>query len=165
MAELRHGGGQTAKDLKTAPKSAVRVGAAITAVIALLPCISDFFITAYVAGALAAVWFAVRMRHANLSFKDGGQLGFLSGFYGLLVASAIYDVIWQIFHYQLWQIQNADRMLILFTDMTHDAFSPSVWFLLTVQIVIAAICAGAFGVPSGILAVKLFQRRTAQSPK
>ncbi len=49
------------------------------------------------AGALAAVWFAVRMRHDSLSFKDGAQLGFLSGFYGLLVASTIYNVIWQIF--------------------------------------------------------------------
>jgi hypothetical protein len=148
--------------MKTAAQSATRVGTAVTAVIALLPYVSDFFITAYVAGALAAVWFAVRMRHARLSFKDGAQLGFLSGFYGLLVASTIYDVIWQFFHYQLWQLQNADRMVTLFANMVHDAFSPSVWFLITLQIVIAAICAGAFGAPSGILGVKIFQRRVVQ---
>lgn len=147
--------------MKTAVQSAARVGTAVTAVIALLPYISDFFITAYVAGALAAVWFAVRVRHDRLSFKGGAQLGFLSGFYGLLVASAIYDVIWQIFHYQLWQIRNADRMVTLFTDMVQDAFSPSVWLMITLQIVTAAICAGAFGAPSGILGVKIFQRREA----
>jgi hypothetical protein len=73
--------------MKTAVHAATRVGTAVTAVVALLPYIRDFFITAYVGGALAAVWFAIRMRHASLSFKDGAQLGFLSGFYGLLVAS------------------------------------------------------------------------------
>lgn len=142
-------------------QSATRVGTAITAIIALLPYIRDFFITAYVAGALTAVWFAIRMRHANLSFKDGAQLGFLSGFYGLLLASAIYDVIWQVFHYQLWRIQNADRMVTLFTGMVHDAFSPSAWIVITLQIVIAAICAGAIGAPSGMLGVKIFQPRVA----
>ena len=148
--------------MTTPVQSATRVGTAVTAAIAFLPYIRDFFITAYVAGALAAVWFAVRVRHANLSFKDGAQLGFLSGFYGLLVASTIYDVVWQIFHYQLWQLQNADRMVGLFGDMAHDAFSPSVWIVITLQIVTAAICAGAFGAPSGILGIKIFQPRAAQ---
>ena len=146
--------------MKTAVQSASRVGAAVTAVIALLPYIKDFFITAYVVGALAGVWFAVRRRHHSLSVTDGAQVGFRSGFYGLLAAGAIYDVIWQLFNYQLWEIRNADRMLALFADMLHDIFSPSVWFLITLQIIIAAICAGAFGAPSGILAVKIFQRRT-----
>jgi len=63
------------------------------ALIALLPYVGDFFLTAYVAGALAAVWFAIRRRRENLSFKDGANLGFLSGFYGALVASAIYDLV------------------------------------------------------------------------
>jgi hypothetical protein len=147
---------------KTALPPAARVGTAVTAVIALLPYLSDFFITAYVVGALAAVWFALRMRHEQLAFKDGAQLGFLSGFYGLLLASAVYDVVWKIFHYQLWKIQNADRMVALFTGMVRDAFSPSAWFWFTLQIVIAAIFAGAIGAPSGILGVKLFGPRGAQ---
>jgi hypothetical protein len=53
-------------------------------------------------------------------------------------------------------------MVALFTNVVHDAFSPSTWFLVTLQIVIAAICAGAFGAPSGILGVKIFQPRVAQ---
>lgn len=133
----------------------------MTALIALLPWLRDFFVTAYVAGALAAVWFAVRMGLDKLSFKDGAQLGFLSGFYGLLTASAVYDLIWQVFHYQLWRIQNADSMIAFFSDMLHDAFNPSAWLLLTLQIVIAAISAGAFGAPAGILGVKLFSPRRA----
>lgn len=74
----------------------------------------------------------------------------------------MYDLIWQILHYQLWRIQNADRMIALFSDILGDAFNPSVWFLLTLQIVTAAICAGAFAAPSGILGVKLFQPRIGQ---
>src|SRR5262249_20842171 len=115
------------------------------------------FLTAYVVGALAATWFAARIRHETISFKKGAQLGFLSGFYGVLAASAVYDLIWKVGHYHLWQIQNADRMLILVSDMIHDAFSPSAWLLITLQIVIAAICAGAFGAPSGMLGAKLFR--------
>lgn len=143
--------------MKLAAMSAVRVGTVVTTLIALLPYITDFFLTAFVLGALVAVWFAVRIHHESLSFREGARLGFLSGFYGLLAASAIYDLIWKVGHYQLWQIQNADRMLILLSDMVHDAFSPSAWLLITLQIVIAAICAGAFGAPSGVLGVRLFQ--------
>lgn len=148
--------------MRPAVKSAVRFGTAVTALIALLPYISDFFLTAYVAGALAAVWFAIRMRHETLSFKDGAQLGFLSGFYGLLAASTVYDLIWQILHYQLWRIQNADRMISLLSHILRDALNPSVWLFVTLQIVTAAICAGAFAAPSGILGVRFFQPRVGQ---
>lgn len=148
--------------MKTAVQSASRVGAAVTAGIALLPYIEDFFITAYVVGALAAVWFVLRSRRYTLSLNDGAQIGFRGGFYGVLAASSIYDVVWQLFNYRLWEIRNADRIVALFADMARGAFSPSAWFLITLQIVIAAICAGVFGAPSGMLAVKIFQRRTAR---
>jgi hypothetical protein len=46
--------------------------------------------------------------------------------------------------------------------MVHDAFRPSVWFLITLQVVTAAICAGAFAAPSGILGAKVFRPRAAQ---
>ena len=140
-------------------RHSVCFGAAITAVIALLPYVRDFFITAYVAGAFAAVWFAIRTQCRILAFRDGAGLGFRSGFYGLLAASTIYDVIWQFLHYQLWQIQNADRMVTMLGGMVHDVFSPLAWIVITFQIIISAIFAGAIGAPAGILAVKIFRRR------
>ena len=122
---------------------------------------NDFFIAAYLLGAFAAVRSAARKRKEILSFTDGAQLGFLSGFYGLLAASAIYDVVWQFFDYQLWQIRNVDRLWSIFAGMLHDTVTPSAWILITFQIIVAAIFAGAIGAPAGILAVKIFQRRNA----
>ena len=138
---------------------AVRVGAAVTAFIALLPYVSDFFITAYLFGALAAAWFAVRKEREHISLTDGARLGFLSGFYGLLAASAIYDLIWEILNYKLWRAQNLDRIIDISAEAVRNAFSPSIWFLITIQIIVAAIFAGAFGAPSGILGAKIFRHR------
>jgi hypothetical protein len=41
-------------------EKAPRLGTSVAAAIALLPYLSDFFITAYLAGAFAAVWFAIK---------------------------------------------------------------------------------------------------------
>jgi len=142
--------------MKPATHPGVRIGTVVTALIALLPYFRDFFITAYLAGAFTAVWFEIRKR--TLSLGDGAQLGFLSGFYGLLLAGTVYDLVWETFHYQLWRIENADRVIGLFFHMLQDATTPSVWILITLQIILAAICAGAFGAPAGILAVKIFRR-------
>ena len=140
------------------PHSATCVGTIVAAAIALLPYLNDFFITAYLAGAFASVWFAVRVRHALISLKDGAQLGFLSGFYGLLAASGIYDFVWQLLQYRLWKIENADRTFRLLAEALENLFRPSFWLLLILQIVLAAICAGAFGAPAGVLAAKVFQK-------
>ena len=142
-------------------KDAVQVGAIVTAVIALLPWMNDFFVVAYLLGAFAAARYAARKRKEVLTLTDGAQLGFLSGFYGMLAASAIYDIVWQFFHYQLWEIRNVDRLLSIFAGMLHDAVTPSAWILITFQIIVAAIFAGAIGAPAGILALKIFQRRGA----
>ena len=64
----------------------------MAAVIALLPYVNDFFITAYVGGAIAAVWFAIRRHRQLLTFKEGAELGFQSGFYGILAATTIYEL-------------------------------------------------------------------------
>jgi len=146
--------------MKASVPVAIRVGTASAAVVALLPYIGSFFVIVCMAGALAAVWFAVRKRNQNVSFKDGANLGFCSAFYGLLLASTIYDLIWKIFNYKLWS-PKSDLMIKLFTDMVHDAFSPSIWLMITWQIIIAAICAGAIGAPSGLLFAKIFQTRVA----
>src|SRR5262245_16929827 len=146
-------------EARRATEPAVRIGAAVTATIALLPDVRDFFITAYLFGALTAAWFAVRKQREDISVTDGARLGFLSGFYGLLAASAIYDLIWEIFDYQLWRVQNLDRIIEISAEALRNAFSPSIWFLIAIQIIVAAICAGAFGAPSGILGAKIFRHR------
>ena len=150
-----------ARSVKRELKPAIYVGAAVTAALSLLPYVSDFFVTALVAGALAAVWFAVRRQRRLLSFKEGTDLGFQSGFYGLLAASGIYDVVWKFFSLELWKIQNADRVLSIFAGMVRDAFDPSLWWIMIFQIVLSAILAGAIGAPAGILGARLFQRRAA----
>ena len=146
-------------EARSAMEPAVRIGTAVTVLIALLPYVTDFFITAYLFGALAAVWFAVRKQGDDISLADGARLGFLGGFYGLLAASAIYDLISEIFHYQLWRVQNLDRIIAISAEAMRNAFSPSIWFVITIQIIAAAICAGAFGAPSGILGAKIFRHR------
>jgi hypothetical protein len=138
--------------------SATRVATLVAAAIALLRHLSDFFITAYLAGAFAAVWVAIKIHHTLINFKEGAQLGFLSGFYGLLAASGIYDFVWQLLQYRLWKIENIDRTFRLLGEALGNLFHPSFWLLLILQILLAAICAGAFGAPAGILAVKLFQK-------
>jgi hypothetical protein len=104
--------------------------ALVAASIALLPRITDFFITAYLAGAFAAVWFAIRVRHTPIHFKEGAQLGFLSGFYGVLAATGIYDFVWQVLNYRLWKIENADRIFGFLGQMLENLFRPSFWLLL-----------------------------------
>jgi len=151
------------REARSATEPAVRIGTAVTAVIALLPYVSDFFITAHFFGALAAVWFAVRKERKHISPTDGARLGFLSGFYGLLVASAIYDLIWEILNYQLWRVQNLDCIIEISAEAMRNALSPSIWFIITIQIIVAAICAGAFGAPSGILGAKIFRHRASGS--
>ena len=139
------------------------MGTIVAAAVALLPYLNDFFITAYLAGAFAAVWFAIRVRRTPVHFKEGAQLGFLSGFYGLLAASGIYDFVWQVLNYRFWKIENADHTFGLLGKALENLFHPSFWLLLTLQIILAAICAGAFGAPAGLLAAKIFQKRRPQS--
>ena len=77
--------------MKATTLTPIRVGTGITAVIGLLPLLKDFFVAACLIGALTAVWFAVRKRQQAISFNEGARLGFLSAFYGLLLASTIFD--------------------------------------------------------------------------
>ena len=148
--------------MKASAVTPVRVGTGITAAIGLLPLLKDFFVAACFIGALAAVWFAVRKRQQAVSFSEGARLGFLSAFFGLLLASTIYQLVWELFDYQLWQIHNLDRWMSLLGGMIRDALSPSTWVLITLQIVIAAICSGAIGAPAGILGAKIFQKDVPQ---
>src|SRR5262249_5294252 len=149
-------------------------GAIATAVVGLLPYVNVFIFPAYVVGAFVAVRYATQGRGRSLLFKDAAKLGFLSTFLGTLCAAVLVDLIWLFFDYQLWQKQNSDLMLAIFSsfarpvtiDAMRDAFvqqavKPFQWYFLLLQVAVNAILCGIFGTLSGLLAVKIFRPRLA----
>ncbi|MFL6583173.1 MAG: hypothetical protein ACJ8KU_01490 [Chthoniobacterales bacterium] len=161
-------------ETKTPLEPAIYAGAVAAGIVTLLPYVNDFIITAYVVGALFAVWFAVRKRGLRLSYKEGAKLGFLSTFFGVLAAAVIFDIIWQIFDFQLWQKQNTAFLLAMCRSfmsastvdtmslaMQQNAEKPFAWYVFLFQLIGGAIFAALFAMPSGLLGVKLFQRRAA----
>jgi hypothetical protein len=154
-------------------ESSIYIGAIATAVVALLPYLNVFIVLAYIAGALVAVWHASSRSGQQLLFKDGAKLGFLSTFFGTLVAALVVDIVWLFFDYQLWQRQNAQLLLAIVgsfarpvtVDAMRDAFAqqglkPFQWYVLLVQIIVNAIFCGIFGVLSGLIGVKVVRQRS-----
>ena len=156
-------------------EASLYAGALATGVIGLLPYVNVFVLPAYVVGAAVAVWHAASRRGQVLQFKDGAKLGFLSTFFGSMVAVVVVDLIWVFFDYQLWQRQNQELMLGIFrsfarpstVDAMSDAFAQSNakifrWYLLLLQLAGNAIFCGIFGTLAGLLAVKIFRPKTAR---
>jgi hypothetical protein len=152
--------------------SAIYFGAAVTAIICLLPYVNVFGLPAIVAGAIAAVFSGVGTVRRPVELKEGAKLGFLAPFFGMLAAAVIVDIIWQFFDYQLWQKQNAAVMLAMFRtfmspetmDKTTAAFEqaatkPFAWYMILTQIIAAAIFAGIFGTLSGIVSAAATSKR------
>lgn len=139
-------------------KPGIYVGAAVSALLLLLPYVNVVFVPAYILGPLAGVWFELRRRERRLEFKHGALLGFYSTFYGTIVAITFSAVAVRILHEQLWRFENIYRLPPLLASKGLDSDTPHGWYLLMLQITIIAILAGAIGVPSGMLGVKLFQR-------
>jgi hypothetical protein len=139
---------------------ATYVGAAVSALMALLPYVNKLFLTVYVIGPLAGVWFATRKNPRTVTFAEGAEIGFLSAFYGVIVASALYDIAWHFFHEQLWQLHNAYKLLPLLAGKGQDTSTPFQWYLFMLQLTIGAIVAGVIAAPAGLLGVKLFQRKS-----
>jgi hypothetical protein len=156
--------------LSSDTETSLYVGALATAVVALLPYLNVFILPAYVVGAGVAVWHATRRRERPLLYKEGAKLGFLSTFFGTLVAALLVDLIWLFFDYQLWQRQNSHLMLAIFgsfmkpvtLDAMRDQFAqqetkPFQWYILLLQLIGNAIFCGVFGTLSGVVAVKIFR--------
>ncbi|HET7512095.1 MAG TPA: hypothetical protein VFJ88_04970 [Chthoniobacterales bacterium] len=157
---------------KPETENSLYLGAIATAVVGLLPYINVFLLPAYVIGAMVAVWHAATRRRQAVSFKEGAKLGFLSTFFGSMVAVVLADLIWLFFDYQLWQHQNAQLLLAIVgsfagpvtIDTMRDAFAqqevkPFQWYLFFFQLLGNAILSGLFGVPAGLLAAKIFRPR------
>jgi hypothetical protein len=139
-------------------KPGIYVGAGVSALLLLLPYVNLVFLPAYVLGPLAGVWFELRRCEQRLDFTQGARLGFYSAFYGTVAAIALNQVALRFLHEQLWRFENIYRLPPLLASKGLDSDSPSGWYVWMIEIVIIAIFAGAVGVPSGILGVKLLRR-------
>jgi hypothetical protein len=139
-------------------KPGIYVGAAVTALLLLLPYVNVVFVPAYILGPLAGVWFELRRRERRLDFTQGALLGFYSTFYGTIAADVFSRVAVRIVHEQLWRFENIYLLWPLLASKGLDSDTPHGWYLLMFQLTFIAILAGAIGSPSGLLGVKLFQR-------
>ena len=91
-------------------KPGIYVGAAISALLLLLPYVNVVFLPAYILGPLAGIWFELRRRKQRLDFKQGTLLGFYSTFYGTIAAIVFSQVAMRIVHEQLWRFENIYRL-------------------------------------------------------
>ncbi len=139
-------------------KPGIYVGAGVATLLLLLPYVNLIFLPAYVLGPMAGVWFELRRRDQHLDFTHAALVGFYSPFYGTIAAIAINQIALHFMREQLWRFEKIYLLPPLLASKGLDSDTPGGWYLLMVQIVIIAIFAGAVGVPSGILGVKLLQR-------
>ena len=103
----------TGTESESASDNAFTVGTAVAAVFTLLPYASLLVLPAYVFGPLAAIWTLPAERRSSSSAKERAKLGFLSSLLGSGIATIIFDMVWQIFDYQIGQRQNNEFMLWL----------------------------------------------------
>ena len=148
---------------KSELKPAIYVGAAVSALVALMPYLNRVPVVSCILGPFAAIWYAIRARRQSLDYTAGANLGFLSAFYGLIAASALYDIGWHFFHEQLWRVRNMYRLLPLLAEKGQQTNSALDWYIFMFQLTVVAIIAGIIATPSGLLAVKLFTRRASES--
>jgi hypothetical protein len=139
-------------------RTGLYLGATLTAALVLMPGNGALGILGMVAGPLVAVLVASRTAEHRVNFGRGADLGFRTTFYGILAAYTIYDLVWHVWGYRLWKIENLDRVISWVAETMRDWSSPRMWIVLTVQMITTAIFAGIFGAPSGLLGAKLFSR-------
>jgi len=139
-------------------KPGIYAGAAVAAVLLLLPYVKQVFVAAYLLGPLAGAWFELRRRSWQLNFTQGAMLGFWSAFYGTIAAMAIDQIVARFFHEQMWRLGNIYRLPPLLAGKGLDTDTTAGWYFLMLQIVVIAIFSGAIGAPAGILGVKVFRR-------
>jgi hypothetical protein len=148
----------SSSDAKVDLKPGIYVGAAMSAVLLLLPYVKTVFVPAYVLGPLAGVWFERWRRSLHLSFSHGATLGFHSAFYGTLTAIALNHIVTRFFPEQLWRFENIYRLPPLLAAKGLESDSANEWYQFLFQVTVVAIFAAAIGAPSGMLGVRLLQR-------
>jgi hypothetical protein len=141
-------------------KPGIYFGAGISALLLLLPYLGTLFVPAFILGPIAGVWFEIWRNRCRLNVTQGALIGFQSAFYGAIAAIAADQIASRIFHEQLWRLDKLYQLPPLIAGSGLNSDTPAGWYLLMFQVVLLAIFAGAIGAPSGILAVKFFQRST-----
>ncbi len=141
---------------------AIYGGTFVTAALALSGS-GPLTIVGMITGPLLGVWLAARRTGQGVNLQEGADIGFHCVFFGLLAIGTIYDVIWHICGYRLWKIENFDRLFSWIAESVRNLTNPETWILITIQMVVIAICAGIFGVPAGVLGARLSRRRTSDT--
>lgn len=142
---------------------AIYGGTFVTAALALSPGSGAVTIFGMIAGPLFGVWLAARRSGQGVNLQEGADIGFRCAFFGLLAAGTIYDVIWHLCGYRLWKVENFDRLLSWIAESGRNLTNPGMWIVISIQMVVIAICAGVFGVPSGLLGARLSRRPISNS--
>lgn len=158
-------------------EKAMYTGAIVTFVLSVVPYITACVFPSYVIGAVVAVWYAISKQNQTLTLKDGAKLGFLSTALGTAAAAVLVDVIWQIFDYQLWERQNGQFLLAIFSsfasDQTMDAMKDGMaqnaaksfaWYVIIIQVIAIAIISGIFGTLSGLITASVMRKKGGEQP-
>jgi ABC-type thiamin/hydroxymethylpyrimidine transport system permease subunit len=108
--------------------------------------------------------------------KEAAKAGLYSSFLGGAVAVVIFDVIWQIWDYQIGERQNSRLILAImglaankeFLELAANSLEQSVSktfdvLVLPFQLISTAVLAGIFGTISGFVSSKIMSRGTSRS--
>lgn len=153
-------------------EAAVCAGAVATVVLTLAPYLSALVFPGCIGGAAVAVWYRVSVQTRSLQFKEAAKLGMYSTFVGTVVVTIIFDVVWQIWDYQIGERQNSQLLLALiglvanreFVELAATSLAESgrrsfEVFILFFQLVGSFFLAGVFGTASGLMACKVMKSR------
>ena len=162
-------------DQKPNLESAIYAGAIATLIVGLLPYVSVVMFPAYVIGAVVAVRHAVVKKGQTLTLGRGAKLGFYTTMLGTAAAVVVFDLVWALFDYQLWQTQNSSLMMTLLggmmgeesraameAGMAEQAAKGFAWYMPILQMIGSAIFSGIFAVPTGMIAAKVFGKGNAR---
>jgi hypothetical protein len=163
---------ETDRDLSVA----IYAGAVVTALLTLLPYVSALVFPAYLAGAAVTVWYRLLRQEKPLLLGEAAKLGLYSTFLGGAVAVVVFDVVWQIWDYQIGERQNSQLILGIiglvankeFLELAANSLEQSASksfeaFVIPFQFVSTAVLSGIFGTIFGLVACKAMCR-VSRSP-
>lgn len=147
----------TSKDLKRG----VYVGAAFSVIFILTPYVNQIGILAYIVGPVVGMWFLVRKQKGQdfrYTYNQAAQVGFYAAFCGAIIAIGLSTMINQFIDQELWKLENLYLIPPLIAELGLDTDGAEGWYLWMFQLILISVMSGAFGAPSRLLGLKLFQK-------